>query len=148
MQFRRKFTAFFIVALMAIMPNLAFAAQTALTISALKINNYAVLAGDLNLTPVAMDAVNGNSFVSTGLEVLIFMNTDTVTHTVTITSTADNYGRQDTSLTGYVVPVAAGGTSGVSAIQMKQQQGWTQPGQLIYLATNSALVKILVLRTQ
>jgi hypothetical protein len=122
--------------------------QTALVVNVLKPNNYAVVAGDLNIVPVAMDAVNGNSFVATGQEIILFLNTDTVTHTVTITSVADALGRLDTSLTAYTVPVAAGGTSGLSAVQMKALQGWLEAGGTVFLATSSALVKVAVLRYQ
>jgi hypothetical protein len=117
-------------------------AQTALTPVQLKLNNYAVAAGDLVVTPVAMDAVNGNSFAATGQEVLLFKNTDTAPHTITITSVADPYGRTDASLTAY--SIAAGATC---MIQMKQLQGWLESGALVYLATNSALVFVSVLRT-
>lgn len=143
---RRKITA--VASMLILITALAFAVITPLTVVQLKQNNYQVTAGDLNLTPVAMDASNGNSFVATGKEVLIFLNSDTATHTVTITSVADNYGRLDTSLTTYTVPVAAGGLSGVSAIEMTQLNGWVQSGQVIDLTTSSALIKILVLRHQ
>ncbi len=143
---RRKITA--VASMLILITALAFAVITPLTVVQLKQNNYQVTAGDLNLTPVAMDASNGNSFVATGKEVLVFLNTDTATHTVTITSVADNYGRLDTSLTTYTVPVAAGGLSGVSAIEMTQLNGWVQSGQVIDLTTSSALIKILVLRHQ
>jgi hypothetical protein len=121
-------------------------AQTALTPITLKENNYAVVAGDLNLTPVAMDATNGNSFVATGQEILLILNSDTATHTFTISSVGDSLGRSDTSLTAYVVPVAVGGLSGVVAIQMKALAGWIQSGQVVDLTTSSALLKIIVLR--
>src|ERR1700722_2281177 len=121
---------------------------TALTVVTLKQNNYAVVAGDLNVVPAAMDAVNGNSFVATGQEILVFLNTDTSTHTVTITSVADQLGRVDTALTTYTVPVAAGGLSVLSVVQMKPLAGWIQAGQIIQLGTSSALVKVLVLRYQ
>ena len=128
---------------------LAFATgPTPLTVVTLKQNNYAVVAGDLNLTPVATDAVNGNSFPATGKEVVLLLNTDTVTHTITITSTADNYGRLDTSLTTYTVPVAAGGLSGLSVIEMTTLNGWVSAGQLVTMSSSSALVKIVVLRHQ
>ena len=143
---RRKITA--VASMLILITALAFAVITPLTVVQLKQNNYQVTAGDLNLTPVAMDASNGNSFVATGKEVLVFLNSDTATHTVTITSVADNYGRLDTSLTTYTVPVAAGGLSGVSAIEMTQLNGWVQSGQVIDLTTSSALIKILVLRHQ
>ena len=127
---------------------LAFAVITPLTVVTLKQNNYAVVAGDLNLTPAAMDAVNGNSFTATGKEVLLFINSDTVTHTVTVTSTSDSLGRLDTSLTTYVVPVAVGGLSGLAAVEMTNMNGWIQSGQTVNLTTSSALVKISVLRHQ
>lgn len=127
---------------------LAFAVITPLTVVVLKQNNYAVQAGDLTLTPAAMDAVNGNSFTATGKEVLIFLNTDTSAHTITITSLADNYGRLDTSLTTYSIPAAVGGLSGAAAIEMSQMNGWIQSGQTVNMTTSSALVKISVLRHQ
>jgi hypothetical protein len=135
-------------AALLLMSMLAFAVITPLTVVVLKQNNYPVVAGDLNITPAAMDAANGNSFVATGKEVILFLNTDTATHTVTITSTNDNYGRLDTSLTTYVVPVAVGGLSGISAIEMTQLNGWVQAGSVVDMTTSSALVKIAVLRHQ
>lgn len=144
-----KLTAVFALALLTFMPNLAFATgPTPLTVVVLKQNNYAVVAGDLNLTPVATDTVNGNSFAASGKEVVMLINTDTATHTVTITSTADALGRLDTSLTTYVVPVAAGGLSGISVVEMTNLNGWIQSGQTVNLTSSSALVKIVVLRHQ
>jgi hypothetical protein len=136
------------VGVLLLIATLAFATPTPLSVVTLKQNNYAVVAGDLNVTPAAMDAGAGNSFVATGKEVLVFMNTDTATHTVTITSVTDPYGRLDTSLTTYTVPVAAGGTSGISAIEMSQTNGWTGAGSLVSMTTSSALIKIMVLRHQ
>lgn len=117
-------------------------AQTALSTIVLKQDNYAVQAGDLAVNPVFMDVANGNSFVATGREVLIFQNTDTAAHTVTITSVADKLGRSDTSLTAYSIPA-----SSFAAIQVKEINAWLQANGSIYLATNSALVKIAVLQT-
>jgi hypothetical protein len=117
-------------------------AQTALTPVQLKLNNYAVVAGDLLVTPVVMDAVNGNSFPATGNEVLFFYNPDSSPHTITITSVADPYGRTDASLTAYSIPATS-----FIFIEMKQLQGWLESGSLIFLATSSALVKVSVLRT-
>jgi hypothetical protein len=115
--------------------------QTALTVVTLKENNYAVQAGDLTVTPAAMDASNGNSYVATGQEILLFENSDTAAHTITITSVADALGRSDTSLTTYSIAA-----SGFAAIQMKYLAGWLETGALIYLTTSSALVKVAVLR--
>jgi hypothetical protein len=125
---------------------MAFATATALVIVTTKQNSYAVVAGDLNVTPAAMDASNGNSFYATGKETLIFMNTDTATHTVSVVSIADPYGRTDTSLTNYTVPVAVGGLSGVSVLEMSQTIGWMGSGSLVTMTTSSALIKIIVLR--
>jgi hypothetical protein len=115
--------------------------QTALAVVPLKQNNYAVQAGDLAAAFVAMDASNGNSYLATGQEVLVFQNTDSVAHTVTITSVPDALGRSDTSLTSYSIPA-----NSFAAIQMKTLLGWIESGQLIYLATSSALVKVAALR--
>lgn len=147
MQILRRSLA--VLTLLTIACLLAFATgPTPLTVVTLKQNNYQVVAGDLNLTPVATDAVNGNSFPATGKEVVLLLNTDTATHTVTITSTADPYGRLDTSLTTYTVPIAVGGLSGVSIIEMSTLNGWVQSGQTVNMTSSSALVKIVVLRHQ
>jgi hypothetical protein len=116
--------------------------QTALTPVTLKQNNYAVVAGDLVVTPVVMDAVNGNSFIATGQEILLFQNTDSAAHTITISSVTDALGRSDTSLTAYSIAAA-----GIAMIQMKTLVGWVVGG-LVDLATSSALVKISVVRYQ
>jgi len=146
MKHLRKSTAIRVFLTVVMVSVLAFATATPLTVITTKPNNYAVIAGDLNVTPTAMDAVNGNSFIATGKETLLFLNTDTATHTVTITSVADAYGRFDTSLTTYTVPVAVTGTSGLAAVEMSQTQGWVGGGNLISMTTSSALVKVVVLR--
>lgn len=115
--------------------------QTALGTTVLKQNNYAVQAGDLTLPVSAMDAANGNSFIATGREVLIFQNTDSASHTITITSVADKLGRSDTSLTAYSIAANA-----YAAIQMKELSGW-QSGGIVTLTTTSALVKLGVAQT-
>jgi len=144
-----KFTAVLVILFAALMPQAAFATgPTLVAATIVKQNNYAVIAGDLNLAPVAMDAVNGNYFNASGKEILMFLNTDTSTHTVTVSSTADSLGRLDTSLTTYTVPVAAGGLSGISVVDMTNLTGWVQSGQTVNLTTSSALVKIVVLRHQ
>jgi hypothetical protein len=147
MQILRRSLA--VLGLLTIACLLAFGTgPTPLTTVVLKQNNYPVVAGDLNLTPAATDAVNGNSFVATGKEILLFINSDTATHTVTITSTADNYGRLDTSLTTYTVPVAVAGLSGLSAVEMIQLNGWVSGGSVVTMSSSSALVKIVVMRHQ
>lgn len=116
-------------------------AQTVLTPIQLRQDNYAVIAGDLTVTPVAMDATNGNSFTATGREVLIIQNTDASAHTFSIASVADGLGRSDASLSAYSVAA-----NGFAAIQMSTLAGWIQPTGVVNLTTSSALLKIAVLR--
>jgi hypothetical protein len=120
---------------------LAFAAATPLTVVNLKLNNYAVQAGDLTLPFTACDASAGNSYVMAGTEILLVQNTDASPHTFTVTSTPDNYGRLDTSLTGYSVAANI-----IAAIQMEQSQGRVGAGNAVNLTCSSALLKFAVLR--
>lgn len=116
--------------------------QTLLTPQQLKLNNYAVVAGDLNIALAAGDTVNGDAYAATGQEILLVQNTDgSAAHTFTITSVVDSLGRLDTSLTAYSVPL-----SGIVAIQMKVLQGWAQPGGQVFLTFSSNLLKVSVLR--
>lgn len=115
---------------------------TALTPVQLKLNNYAVVAGDLTVAFTAMDATNGNSYPATGTEILVFNNTDSSAHTVTINSVGDAIGRSDTSLTTYSIAA-----NSFAMIEMKQLQGWISGG-VISMTTTSALVKVAVIRWQ
>jgi hypothetical protein len=116
-------------------------AQTALTPVQLKQDNYAVIAGDLTITPVVMDVANGNSFIATGREVLVIQNTDAAAHTFGITSVSDSLGRSDSSLSAYSVAA-----NSFVAIQMSTLAGWIQPTGVVNLTSSSALLKIVVLR--
>lgn len=115
--------------------------QTSISTTPLKRNNYAVQAGDLAVVMAAMDATNGNSFAISGRDILLLQNTDTGAHTVTVTSTGDNLGRLDSSLTAYSLPAGA-----TVAIQMKEVSGWKQADGTVDLTTTSALVKMAVLQ--
>lgn len=116
-------------------------AQTPLTPVQLKVDNYAVVAGDLALTFTASDTVNGNSFPATGKEILLVQNTDTVAHNFGIASVADPLGRTDSSLSAYSVPAST-----VCAIQMSQLGGWIQSNGSVNLTSTSNLLKFAVLR--
>ena len=120
---------------------LAFAVPTVLTPAQLKVNNYAVQAGDLTITFTACDNSAGNVYTASGTEILLVQNSDASPHTFTVTSTTDSYGRLDTSLTGYSVAGNA-----IAGIQLKQMQGWIGSGNAITLACNSNLLKFAVLR--
>jgi len=137
----RKITA--VATAVLLVAVLAFAAQTPLTPVQLKLNNYAVQAGDLTVNFVACDATNGNSFPVTGQEILMVQNSGASAYTFTVSSVADPYGRTDTSLTAY--SVAAGG---VSAVELKQILGWAQTGQVVYLSCSNVAIKFAIERFQ
>lgn len=141
---KSKVLSISLIALMLFNVNLAFAAQTPLTVQTLKENNYAVQAGDLTLTFTACDNVNGNSFASTGKEVLIVQNSDAAgAHTFTVTSVPDSLGRSDTTLTGYSLPLST-----FAVIYVNTIAGWKQGTGLILLACNSNLIKFAVVQVQ
>jgi hypothetical protein len=137
----RKITAVF--SMLTLCAVLAFATQTALTPSQLKLNNYAVQAGDLTVTPAACDAVNGNSFSVTGQEILLVQNSGASAYTFTVNSVADNFGRTDTSLTNYSVAA-----SGIAMIELKYFIGWQQTGQVITTSCSNAALKFAIVRWQ
>jgi vancomycin resistance protein YoaR len=114
-------------------------ARTALTITTLKQNNYAVQAGDLAVT-LASDTVNLNAFNATGREILIVQNTDTAAHTFTVTSVADALGRTG-DIAAYSVPATS-----VAAIEASVLAGWKQADGNIYLASTNALLTFGALR--
>lgn len=121
----------------------AFATPTALTTQVLVQNSATVTAGALAITFTACDATNGNSFISTGREILIAQNTDSATHTFTVTPVADPYGGTNTTLTTYTL-AATGSTGSYSAVQMKSQIGWISGG-VINMTCSSNLIKYAVL---
>jgi hypothetical protein len=138
----RKTTA--VIAMLTLATVSAFATPTALTTIVLLQNsnvNAPITAGSLSLTFTACDAVNGNSFTSTGREVLIVNNTGGSTYTFTVSSVPDNLNRSDTALTNY--SVAAGVIVGV---QMKTQIGWLQTGGTINLTCSNAAIKYAVVQ--
>jgi len=87
------------------------------------------------LTMTAADASNLNAFVANGNDLIIAHNTGASTQTITITSTADPYGRSG-SIT----------TENITAGQYKiygpySLIGWVQTDGKIYLAASHADVK-------
>jgi hypothetical protein len=93
----------------------------------------------------AADTVSNNSVVLTGNEIVIAVNTDTATHTVTISSTPDVEGRTG-DITADVVPVAVGGLSGFRVYQRFPLNGYLQADGNLYLTANSALIKFIVIQ--
>lgn len=133
------------IALLVMVTSIAaFATPTALSTQTLIQNNAVVTAGQLAITFAACDNVNGNTFISTGREILFVQNTDASPHTFTATPVVDPYGGTNTSLTNYSL-AASGSTGAFSAVQMKYQIGWVS-GSTISLTCSSNLIKFAVLQ--
>lgn len=132
-----------VLAALLMLATAAFATPTALSTIVLVQNSVSVTAGQLTLTFTACDTVNGNSFTSTGREVLIVNNTGGSAYTFTVSSVADSLGRTDSSLTNYSVAAGA-----IVAIQMKYQTGWIQSTatSAVDLTCTNAAVKYAVLQ--
>lgn len=87
----------------------------------------------------AADVANGNSFKSTGKEIVVAKNTDgAVAHTVTISSTADPYGR-----TGDVSQSIA--ANGIYVFGPFPTTGWIQSDGKIYLSGDNAALEFQVI---
>lgn len=138
----RKLTAIALTTLMFV--TLAFATPTVISLTPLHENNYNVQAGDLAVTFVACDSVNGNAFTATGHEIIVANNTDgAAAHTITVSSVPDALGRSDTSLSAYSLPI-----SSFAAIFTSTLAGWRQATGQIFISCNSNLVKFAILQTQ
>jgi hypothetical protein len=133
-----------VIAMTLMLVSTAFATPTLLSTQVLLINgsvNAPITAGSLAITLAACDAVNGNSFTSTGREILLVQNSGGSTYTFTVTSVADALNRLDTSLTSYSM---AAGT--YAAVQMKNLTGWQSSGAISMTCSNAA-VKFAVIQT-
>lgn len=94
------------------------------------------------------DTVNNHSCVLTGNEIVVAMNTDTAgAHTVTVSSQPDQEGRTG-DIAADSVPACVGTTPGFRVYQRFPLNGWLQADGNLYLATNSALIKFIVLQIQ
>ncbi len=113
--------------------------RTALVVTTLKQDNYAVQAADLAVT-MASDVVNLNSFPATGKEVLLAQNTDASPHTFTVTSVPDALGRT-LDIATYSVPATS-----LAAIEFSILAGWRQADGNIYLSSSHALLTFGILR--
>jgi hypothetical protein len=83
---------------------------------------------DMAFTPA--DTVNGNSFQTSGNDLLIVYNSDSVAHTFTLTSAADQYGRFAT----FTYTVGAGV---YSLVNITPTALYTQGGTGLVLMTGS-----------
>lgn len=100
-----------------------------------------VSATTLNLTMSAADVANGNSFLSTGKEILVVQNTDSGAHTITLGSIADALKRTG-DITSYSVGaglIAAFNFTGLNG-------GWVQTDGTINVNANDVSIKFAVIR--
>ena len=87
------------------------------------------------LTMTAADASNLNQFVAAGNDLVIAHNTGASTRTITITSSADPYGRTKDITTENIL---AGEYKVFGPFALT---GWVQTDGKVYLAANNAEVK-------
>lgn len=100
-----------------------------------------VSANGLDITWTAGDAVNDNSFVATGREILLVRNDNVGAQTFDLTAIADPYNRT-VSITSYSL-----GASEYCAIALTSTRGWRQTDGSVYIDNvSSADLKFAVLR--
>jgi hypothetical protein len=121
----------------------AFAAHTAITVQA-----PAQFGGISNVTLTAADSVNGMMFPNDGKTVLVVINNDVATKTVTIVSVPDENGRTgDIVLT---VPAAAGGFPGIAITDQLPTALFTQqstdPGNVYVTFSAATNLKVAAIR--
>lgn len=97
----------------------------------------------LNLVETPTDPVNGNAVPLTGREVVLLHNTDSVAHTVTLHSVADNFGRTN-DITSYSIP--ANTIAVISFLGMLGAAGWKQTDGTLHLTSSNDLLTITVLQ--
>lgn len=96
------------------------------------------LAADFVYT--AADAVNGNSFVSTGRELVLVNNSGGSAYTVTFSSVADSVNR-----TGDIATYSVG--AGLfSVFGPFAQNGWKQSDGTVLVTASNAAIKFAVIR--
>ncbi len=88
----------------------------------------------------AADVSNGNSFVSTGRELLLVQNSGASAYTVTITSVADSLSRTG-DITTYSV-----GAGLFSMFGPFYQSGWKQSDGTVHVTASNAAVLLAVVR--
>lgn len=91
------------------------------------------------ITWTAADATNGNQFTLTGKQLVLVYNSDTSAHSVTVTSSADEYGRSG-DITAE--SVAAGAYKMFGPFKLP---GWVQTDGNLYLSADSATISFAVI---
>ncbi len=131
------------IALCLLLSLPSFAAHTAITVQA-----PAQYSGISNLTLTAADAANGMMFANDGKTILVVLNNDASSKTVTIVSVPDENGRTgDIVLT---VPAASGGFPGIAITDTLPTALFTQQnsdaGNVYVTFSASTSVKVAAVR--
>jgi hypothetical protein len=96
--------------------------------------------GSAALALVPADVAQGNSYVSTGREIIVVQNTDVAAQTVTVTSAADERNRLG-DLGPYQVAAGA-----IAVLGPFKRQGWARADATVRVAASHANVKLAVVR--
>ena len=88
------------------------------------------------LTVAAADTTNQNSFKANGNDLVVAHNTDSGSHTVTITSVEDRYGRTE-DISSYSIPAGE-----IHIFGPFPTHGWQQTDGSIYLESDSDTVNL------
>ncbi len=126
-----------VAAMLLGLSGLAHATSQTVFLSTQAPSSYATVPS--SITWVAADVSNGNAFASTGAELLLVWNSDTVAHVFTVTSVADSQGRAGDSTKNI-----NGGSYYV--LQVFPASGWRQTDGNIYLTAADATIKFAVIR--
>ena len=88
----------------------------------------------LDMTFTVADTVNGNAFLASGNDLLIIFNSDSSSHTVTLNSAADSFGR-------FATITYTGGAGVYSLINVTTASLYTQPGinEVQFLASSNLI---------
>lgn len=115
--------------------------MAALTVQTIKgPHPSSVAANSLDITLTASTPA-GDTFASTGREILLVQNSDSGTQTFTVTSQPDSFNRTTTILTTY--SMAAGE---FAAFWFGQVTGWRDSSGNVNLLSSDATIKYAVLR--
>lgn len=97
-------------------------------------------AAGLNLTLAAADTVNKQSCVANGNDLIIAQNTGVSPYTVTITSSADQYGRTKD------IAIESLAASEIHVFGPFSILGWQQTDGSLYFEASNAAVKFSVIK--
>lgn len=99
-----------------------------------------VAANDLDIPFASSDTANGNYFVASGRDLLLWRNADAGVVTITIGSAADPYGR-----TGDIATFSVG-IGELGGFWFGKLDGWVQSNGQIYINTSDDDLTLVVIR--